>query len=99
ETAYVSWVQRFIRHLDDEQLHKYGEREIGEFLTDLAVGGEVTAGTQNQALSAILFYYGRVVGRDLHFIQRVRAKASTYRPVVLSQREVAELMSYMRGTS
>ncbi len=85
--------------MDDEQLHKYGEREIGEFLTDLAVGGEVTAGTQNQALSAILFYYGRVVGRDLQFIQRVRAKASTYRPVVLSQREVAELMSYMRGTS
>ncbi len=99
ETAYISWVQRFIRHLDDEHLERYGEREIGEFLTDLAVGGEVTAGTQNQALSAILFYYGRVVGRDLHFIQRVRAKASTYRPVVLSQREVAELMSYMRGTS
>lgn len=99
ETAYVSWVQRFIRHLDDEHLEKYGEREIGEFLTDLAVGGEVTAGTQNQALSAILFYYGKVIGRDLHFIQRVRAKASTYRPVVLSQREVAELLSYLRGTS
>ena len=45
ETAYVGWVQRFIRHLDDEHLEKYGEREIGEILTDLAVGGEVTAGT------------------------------------------------------
>jgi len=37
ETAYVSWVQRFIRHLDDEHLQRYGEREIGEFLSDLAV--------------------------------------------------------------
>jgi hypothetical protein len=34
ETAYAGWVQRFTRHLDDEQLKKYGERETGEFLTD-----------------------------------------------------------------
>jgi integron integrase len=99
EEAYVSWVRRFIRHLDDEALEKYGESEIGGFLTDLAVLGEVTAGTQNQALAALLFYYGKVVGRDLKFIQRVRAKASKYLPVVLSQQEVSELMGFMRGTS
>jgi len=66
-------------------------------LTELAVTGEVTAGTQNQALCALLFYYGKVAGRDLKFISRVRAKASDYRPVVLNQREVVELMGKMRG--
>ena len=99
ETAYVGWLVRFIRHLDDENVHKYGEVEIGQFLTDLAVTGEVVANTQNQALSALLFYYGKVVGRDLNFIQRVRARASKYLPVVLSKREVAELLGHIHGTS
>lgn len=97
EQAYVGWLARFIRHVDDEQLEKYGEAELGQFLTELAVLGEVTAGTQNQALSAMLFYYGKVLGRDLKFIERVRAKSSQYRPVVLSQREVFELLNLMDG--
>ena len=29
----------------------------------------MAAGTQNQALSAILFFYERVLGRDLQFIR------------------------------
>ena len=99
EECYVRWLQRFIRHLDDEELGKHGEPEIGQFLTELAVTGEVTAGTQNQALAALLFYYGKVLGRDMKFIQRVRAKASHYLPVVLSKREVAELLGWMRGES
>ncbi len=41
EDAYVGWLQRFIRHVDHENLFKCGEKEIGEFLTDLAVVGEV----------------------------------------------------------
>lgn len=56
EDCYSRWLLRFIRHLDDEQLEKHGEPAIGQFLTDLAVTGEVTAGTQNQALSALIFY-------------------------------------------
>ena len=75
ETAYIGWLIRFIRHLDDEHVDNFGEAEIGQFLTELAVTGEVTAGTQNQALFALLFYYGKVAGRDLKFISPVRAKA------------------------
>lgn len=52
ETAYVGWVKRFIRHVDDERLERYGEQEIGDFLSDLAVVGEVSSGTQSQALAA-----------------------------------------------
>ncbi len=99
EDTYVNWVKRFIRHLDDEKLGQYNEADIGHFLTDLAVVEEVTSGTQNVALSALIFYYGQVEGRDLKFIQRVRAKASEYRPVVLSQRDVAEILGKMRGVN
>lgn len=97
EQAYVGWVDRFIRHLDDERLERYGEPEIADFLTDLAVTGNVTAGTQNQALSALLFFYGKVLGRDIRFVNSVRAKASEYRPVVLTKREVSELFPFVSG--
>ena len=97
EVAYLGWIRRFIRHLDDENLQRYGEPEIGEFLTDLAVTQHVTAGTQNQALAACLFLYQKVLGRDLRFIHTVRAKSSQYRPVVLTKREVNEILSRLTG--
>jgi len=55
EDVYVSWLARFMKFWDTEDLSGLGEQQIGEFLTDLAVTGEVVAGTQNQSLSAILF--------------------------------------------
>ena len=97
EQAYVSWVARFIRHLDDERLECHGEAEIADFLTDLAVTADVAAGTQNQALCGILFFYEKVLGRDMRFVNSVRAKASSYRPIVLTKREVTELFQFFVG--
>lgn len=42
-----------------------GAEEITAFLTHLAVEGRVAASTQNQALSALLFLYGQVLGVEL----------------------------------
>ncbi|SEA82412.1 Phage integrase, N-terminal SAM-like domain, partial [Desulfuromusa kysingii] len=42
-----------------------GESEINAFLTHLAVKDKVSASTQNQALSAILYLYRQVIGRDV----------------------------------
>ena len=64
EEAYAGWLLRFIRHLDTEYVEKYGEPEIGQFVTDLAILGEVTAGTQNQALKDVkttMIYYAQAV--------------------------------------
>lgn len=99
EDAYVSWLVRFMKFWDTEDPSGLGEQHIGEFLTDLAVTCEVVAGTQNQALCAILYYYQNVVGRELNFINRVKAKASTYLPVVLSRSEVAQIDRVMGGVS
>ena len=98
ETAYVKWLQRFLRHVGDERLDRYGEREIAEFLSELALTGEVCGGTQNQALSALLFYYQKVLNRELAFINSVRAKVSNYLPLVLTQGEVAELEQSFVGS-
>lgn len=99
ERAYIGWVEQFIRHVDDQELEKYGEHEIAEFLTELAVVRNVVGSTQNQALSALLFLYGKVLNRELSFINSVRAKVSEYRPVVLTKREIEEMFQYFRGES
>ena len=72
------------------------------FLTELALLREVDAGTQNQALSAILFYYHKVLGRDMQFINRLRARETTHLPLVLSmdemeKRDATQFFDTMRG--
>jgi integron integrase len=76
-----------------------GEAEITAFLTHLAVRARVSASTQNQALSAILFLYRDVLRRDLEWLDSVvRAKRPARLPVVLSRQEVGALLGEMRGT-
>lgn len=97
ENTYAGWIARLVRHLDDEDLAKYSEDTLGEFLTERALLREVDAGTQNQALCAILFYYQKVLGRDMQFINRLRAKESTHLPLVMSQREIRILLPEFLG--
>ena len=48
---------------------------MNAFLTHLAVEGRVSASTQNQALSALLFLFREVLGRDLDLEGLIRADA------------------------
>ena len=67
------------------------------FVSSLAARG-VSASTQNQALSAILFLYEVVIGQRLPWMQNiVRAQRPLRLPVVLSCEEVASLLSRLRG--
>jgi integron integrase len=75
-----------------------GESEVTQFLTHLATQGKVAASTQNQALSAILFLYREVLGRQLEWMDGiVRAKRPVRLPVVLSREEVTEVLRHLRG--
>lgn len=92
ERAYVGWIERFIRHCGSADLKQFGEGEIKTFLTDLAVKGDVAPSTQNQALSALLFLYQKVIGRELSFLDAVRSTKPERLPVVLSREEIARLL-------
>jgi hypothetical protein len=60
--------------------------DLAAFLSDLAVRGGVSASTQNQALSAVLFLYQEVLGRPLGPLKGlVRARRPPRLPVVLSR--------------
>jgi integron integrase len=99
EEAYVGWVRRFILFHHKRHPAEMGEPEINQFLTHLAVAENVAASTQNQALSAILFLYQEVLGRDLDRIEGVvRAKKPVRLPVVLTRDEVRNLLGAMTGS-
>ena len=60
-----------------------GEKEINEFLTDLAVNQKVAASTQNQAFNALLFLYREVLKQEFGDLGDViRAKKPRKLPVV-----------------
>ena len=98
EHAYVSWIRRFIVFHGKRHPRELGEQEVTAFLSGLAARG-VSASTQNQALSAILFLYGVVIGERLPWMNTiVRAQRPARLPVVLSREEVASLLSQLRGS-
>jgi len=98
ERTYVAWIKRFIQHCGTADLAGTGETEIKAFLTHLAVAGDVTAGTQNQAKSALLFLFRMVLGRELGFLDIPRAGKPERLPVVLSRQEIERLYGQFIGT-
>jgi integron integrase len=99
EKTYVDWIKRFIFFHGKRHPMEMGEPEINQFLTDLAVNKKVSASTQNQALSALLFLYQQVLDKPLEWINAaVRAKKSKRLPVVLTRDEVREILDLMGGT-
>lgn len=59
----------------------------------------VSASTQTQALSALLFLYDTMLGRPLPHLEIVRANKSRRLPVVLSREEVARVVGKLDGVS
>jgi integron integrase len=99
EEAYIDWVRRYIRFHRREHPRKLGASELEAFLTHLAVDRKVSASTQAQAKSALLFLYREVLRIELPWLdQIVAAKTPQRLPVVLTQDEVQHLLASMRGT-
>ncbi len=94
ETAYLGWIRRFIHFHGKRHPSDLGKAEVEAFLTHLAVERNVAAATQNQALSALLFLYGEVLGMELPWLDEVtRAKKPARLPTVLTLSETAELLA------
>ncbi|MFN3194236.1 MAG: integron integrase [Aureliella sp.] len=98
ERTYLGWFRRYLRSIGDSDPSQASEADIAQFLTELALDRKASASTQNVALNSILFYYQKVVGRELGFINSVRARMSKYRPVVLTKTEVRLLAGNFQGT-
>ena len=96
ERAYIGWISRF-RAYCDRPVDECAEKEIRSFLSMLAVEKNVSPSTQNQAKSALLFLFQKVLARELHFIDAVPADKPPRLPVVFSRQEIARLIPYFAG--
>lgn len=99
EKSYVSWVRRYILFHNKQHPTQLGRQGIEAFLTALAVERGVSSSTQNQALSALLFLYKEVLNIKIEDVNAIRSKKPTRLPVVLSQREVQDLLATMTGVN
>lgn len=61
ESAYLNWIKRFILFHNKRHPAEMAETEVNQFLTHLAINEKVSASTQNQTLSALLFRYRHVL--------------------------------------
>jgi len=98
EQTYKEWIKRYIlfhnkRHPDD-----MGAPEIQVFLSYLATEKNISASTQNQALSAILFLYRHVLQKPIDFpTDIIRAEKSKTLPTVLTHQEAIAVINNMTG--
>jgi integron integrase len=98
EQAYCLWVRRYVHFHGLRHPAEMGEPEINAFLTHLAVEERVSAATQTQALSALLFLYRHVLGRKVGELgDLVRANKPRRLPVVLTRSEVRALLAGLDG--
>lgn len=99
ERSYVDWAKRYILFHGKRHPKEMGAAEVEAFLTHLAVAGRVSASTQNQARSTLLFLYKEVLEIELPWLNSVApAKRGRRLPVVLTQHEARALLDELNGT-
>lgn len=104
--TYVYWIKKYI-HFHNPGL-KHGEvsrhpREMGfsdieTFQTYLAKEEKLSASSQNQALSAVLFLYKHVLKIELHgSFASIRANKPAHLPAVFTKAEVQCIFKNLKG--
>jgi integron integrase len=93
EEAYVHWVRAYIRYHGLRHPAEMSRDEVEAFLTWLASERDVAPSTHNQALSALLFLYQKVLRISLPWMDEVgRPRAQRRLPVVMSHDEVGRVL-------
>lgn len=100
EKTYVEWIKRFILFHNKRHPKEMGADEIQAFIAHLATERTVSASTQNQALSAVMFLYRHVLKKDVDIpSDSFRAQKSKTLPVVLTQQEALAVIKNMTGVA
>jgi len=97
EQAYLHWIEAYTRFFRRHPA-ELGGPEVEAFLAHISNVGRVAVSTHRQALSALLFLYGRVLGRELPWMSDIfRPKTERRLPVVLTPSEVRAILAALEG--
>ena len=100
EKAYWHWVRQFIFF---HQMKHPGEMEgdhVSRFLTHVVTRRHVSVSTQKQALSALVFLYRNVLGREKFSIDNwSRSRRPKKLPVVFSKEEAEQVIAQLSGNA
>jgi integron integrase len=99
EKTYISWVRQYILYHRKRHPREMGVAEINDFITHLVNQKTVSASTQNQAISAILFLYRNVLNIQLEedALIPIRPTRPKRVPTVLSRDEAKKVIARMDG--
>ncbi len=99
QEAYTGWVRRYLLFHSKRHPSELGAHEVSDFLSHLTNERNVSASTQNQAASALLFLYREVLGQVIEPLHGVTRPHKPKRvPVVLSRAETAAVLRELSGT-
>lgn len=97
EKVYVYWLKKFLIFITKKKVTEIEEEHVKEFLTFQAVQKNVAVSTQNQAFNALLFFFRFVLNKEITGLEEVkRAHKKKNLPVVMTKKEVMELINTMR---
>ncbi|WP_396588449.1 integron integrase [Bermanella sp. R86510] len=95
ERTYWHWIRRYIFFHNKCHPNNLAEPEIAQFLSYLAVKENISASTQRQVLSALIFLYRTILGREISLDEWVKPNKPKRLPVVLTQQEVKDLLRHL----
>ncbi|MFZ2653987.1 MAG: integron integrase, partial [Victivallales bacterium] len=99
EQTYRDWIWRFCDWFGKDPLLADTE-DVKRFLTWLAVNRTVSASTQRQALNALVFFFRKVLERDIGDLDGYSpARRGAKFPTVLTKEECKRLFAELDGTA
>ena len=99
EETYLAWLKQYGVFVQQRQLLWDAPDSVRAFLGDLAMRRQVSASTQNQAFSALLFLLREILGQNSASLDSIRARRGHRLPTVLSEKEVARVLGLVHGTA
>jgi integron integrase len=99
EKTYIGWVRQYILYHNKRHPREMGVDEINAFITHLVNQKTVSASTQNQAISAILFLYRNVLQIELddRALIPIRPTRPKRVPTVLARQEAKKVIAHLDG--
>lgn len=97
EKTYCYWIAYFIRFHGMTKPEHLTPKDVDQFLSHMAVAGDVSVNTQKTALNALAFLYKQFLNRELGQLEFVPSSRPKTLPTVFSHQEATAVIESLSG--